>query len=302
MQFQKFELIHYPLIRPFFDDLPWNHSVFAPAVIAAWRSEDGSDVYFAIEKETLFMAAKSEQNPELNYLALPLPTDDYPPAALKFLAERLGFPGYALVPSGYLTKYGREEAARYFRISEQPLLEDYVYRTEDLANLKGTKYAKKRNLIRQFETAYVETGRATVERIGPDIIPECLSFLDGWYDSRKRDEDYDHVDEDDRTAAFTVIGEFFHLELDGLVVRIDSKVVAIGTLAHLNATTGVLNLEMADRGYKGIYQFLDRECARRLFAGRYQYINKESDMGVPGLCQSKRSYHPVRRIKCFQFW
>jgi len=31
-----------------------------------------------------------------------------------------------------------------------------------------------------------------------------------------------------------------------------------------------------------------------------EYINKESDMGVPGLIQAKRSYYPVMMIKSYK--
>jgi hypothetical protein len=43
---------------------------------------------------------------------------------------------------------------------------------------------------------------------------------------------------------------------------------------------------------------LDNECAKRLFMG-FQYINKESDMNLPNLAETKQSYNPVLRIKSF---
>jgi len=61
----------------------------------------------------------------------------------------------------------------------------------------------------------------------------------------------------------------------------------------------ILNIEKADAHIRGLYQFLDQECARRLFEG-VEYINKESDMGIPELASSKRSYSPVKRIRSYQ--
>ncbi len=60
----------------------------------------------------------------------------------------------------------------------------------------------------------------------------------------------------------------------------------------------MLCFEKADADIEGIYQFLDNECAKRLFSG-YRFINKESDMGKPGLTKSKQSYHPVEIIKSY---
>jgi hypothetical protein len=61
---------------------------------------------------------------------------------------------------------------------------------------------------------------------------------------------------------------------------------------------GVLNFEKAHGSIKGLYQFLDNECAKRLFTG-YTYINKESDMKLPNLAQSKKSYNPVAIVKSY---
>ena len=50
---------------------------------------------------------------------------------------------------------------------------------------------------------------------------------------------------------------------------------------------------------KGLYQYLDNECIKRLCKG-YKYVNKENDMSIAGLAKAKKSYHPVRYIRAFQ--
>ncbi|RPJ82238.1 MAG: DUF2156 domain-containing protein [Deltaproteobacteria bacterium] len=62
---------------------------------------------------------------------------------------------------------------------------------------------------------------------------------------------------------------------------------------------GVLHFEKAFAAINGMYQYFDRECARRLFQ-KYAYINKESDMGIPGLAKAKKSYYPVMREKAYK--
>lgn len=59
-----------------------------------------------------------------------------------------------------------------------------------------------------------------------------------------------------------------------------------------------LNFEKAFSGIKGLYQYLDNECAKKLFKG-FRYINKESDMNLPNLAEAKQSYHPLFRVKSF---
>ncbi len=93
--------------------------------------------------------------------------------------------------------------------------------------------------------------------------------------------------------------EVLLLNLQGILVRIDGAVEAFAIASGLTAEIGVLSFEKARSEIKGLYQFLDNECARRLFSA-FSFINKESDMGLPGLAQSKNSYHPIEKIKSFR--
>ena len=79
---------------------------------------------------------------------------------------------------------------------------------------------------------------------------------------------------------------------------LDGEINAFGIASRLTENMGVLHFEKAFASKKGLYQYFDRECARRLFKG-CSYINKESDMNVPGLAKAKKSYHPVMTVKSY---
>ena len=49
---------------------------------------------------------------------------------------------------------------------------------------------------------------------------------------------------------------------------------------------------------KGLYQFLDSEAAKTVPA-EYRFINKENDLGLPGLRKAKESYYPARFVKSY---
>ena len=97
----------------------------------------------------------------------------------------------------------------------------------------------------------------------------------------------------------TTLKNMTRLESKGIQVRVDGKICAFGIGSRLNQTTATLNFEKADSGIKGLYQFVDNECARRLFS-EFRYINKESDMNIPNLAESKQSYNPILRIPSFK--
>ncbi|MCP4679820.1 MAG: DUF2156 domain-containing protein [Deltaproteobacteria bacterium] len=296
MRFETLEPHDYDILKPFFVAQPYELCVFSPALVFAWRNEEGFSVSFAIEEDTLFMAAHNPDRPDDNYLALPLPIDRFEPDDLVELARKLDMAHFSFVPGAYLEQHGFGRLESLFQVTEQNKFRDYIYRTRDLVALVGNRYAKKRNLIHQFERDFLSTGRARVEPIVTQVLPECLDFITRWY-SEKNSTGFTS---DDEHAACYTIDDFDRLELTGILVRVDSRICGLGTCARLSDDMGVLNLEMAFARYKGLYQFLDRECARQLFQGRFEYINKESDMGLPGLRQSKRSYHPIRRASCYR--
>ena len=88
------------------------------------------------------------------------------------------------------------------------------------------------------------------------------------------------------------------LGADGVLVRVDGRVVGFGIGYRVTDALGALHFEKAFASIKGLYQYLDRECAQRLFRDRFERVTKESDMGLPGLAHAKQSYGPVEMIPC----
>ncbi len=103
----------------------------------------------------------------------------------------------------------------------------------------------------------------------------------------------------EKQAAINMIENIDFLEVEGLIVRVDGVISALAVVSKLTDKMGVLHFEKAFADIKGLYQFFDNLCAKRLLNG-YKYINKESDMDVPGIARSKKSYHPVMMIRSFK--
>jgi len=185
-------------------------------------------------------------------------------------------------------------------MEEQEEFEDYVYLAEDLASLKGNRYVRKRNLIHQFQREFMGNGvRVRIEPVTTASAPECLDFLEAWCEQRDCDVDGDIDLACERRAVITSLENLEALELKGILIRVDGAVNAFGIVSHLSDEMGILNYEKAFSNVKGLYQFLDNQCAKQLFAG-YRYINKESDMNLPNLARMKRSYRPVLRVKSYK--
>jgi len=298
MNFKPVAVEDYETLKPFFAGHPYSLCVYAPASLIAW-SFRSFKAYYAIEEGKLFIAGEMEENPENRHLILPLAQERLSsPAELHRYAERMGFERYWRVPADYMETLDRSELEALFDLEEQTGYEDYIYLTEDLIHLKGNKYSKKRNLINQFTREYLRRDRVEVEEIYSKDVAECLQFLKIWCEQHDCDADPESDLACEKNAVITALENMERLEWKGLLIRVDGRVSAFGIGARLNETTATLNFEKADSGIKGLYQFLDNECAKRLFR-EFRYVNKESDMNLPNLAESKQSYNPVLRIKSY---
>ena len=88
--------------------------------------------------------------------------------------------------------------------------------------------------------------------------------------------------------------DFEALGLEGLLLKAEGRVVAFTMGNQIQRDTFDVNFEKAFAEIQGAYPVINREFARHIRA-RYPeivYLNREDDMGLPGLRRAKESYHP----------
>ncbi|HOX23611.1 MAG TPA: phosphatidylglycerol lysyltransferase domain-containing protein [Elusimicrobiales bacterium] len=298
MNFLPVSPSEYKRLAPFFDGQPHTHSAYCLSGIVAWNNCAFNN-YYAIHDKSVYLYESPESEPPLSYLLMPVSGKrEFAPQELLEALRRTGQPEIRFAPEAYVEKH-KKELESLFIITEQPEYEDYVYRQSDLAALDGREYAKKRNLLRQFEREYLSKERVKSEPISARNTALCLSLAERWYETRAPHKS--HKPQElvcDRKALTQTLHNFDQTGASGLLVLIDGKPAGLGIASRLNPDTAVLNFEKALDEHKGLYQYLDKECAARLCAG-FAYINKESDLGDPGLRQAKASYYPALRIKAY---
>ncbi len=171
---------------------------------------------------------------------------------------------------------------------------DYVYMSEDLGTLAGRKYSKKRNHINQFlrtyEYAYVP--------LSEELVPGCLALAEVWCEQRLCEEDIS------LTHELCGIRDALHnlntLELDGGTIQIEGKIQAFALGEVLNENTAVVHIEKANPEYHGIYPMMTREFSANRWLNSVKYINREQDVGEPGLRRAKESYYPDHLVDKFE--
>ena len=288
----------YGLLKGYFEYQPYRISSYSLPSIIAWSSSCYHS-YYTILDGTVLVATESSDDPAERYLIMPITPDPTPTAVfLQKLVLEAGLERISFVPEDYIERAGYSSLERFFEIKEQPEYEDYIYLTKDLAELKGNRYAKKRNLIHQFTREFLQHNRVSTGPLTAGEVPECLVFLEDWCAQRECEAGQEENVACEKAAVIAALNSIEEMDWRGLWVRIDGEVNAFAIVSHLTPDMGALNFEKAYAHVKGLYQFLDNQCAQQLFNG-YLYVNKESDMGLSSLAESKRSYHPVLKIKSY---
>ncbi|MBK8236202.1 MAG: DUF2156 domain-containing protein [Deltaproteobacteria bacterium] len=188
---------------------------------------------------------------------------DYVPARV---AEALRRAGYTLVDD-------RDNA-------------DHVYAREDLAELPGRRHHGKRNHV----AAFMRAGEHRFEPLGAA----------NWHDAMALAEracgDLHAPD------AVALVRALEHHERLGFTSRLlrGHRGLPIGVALGepLGAETFVVHFELADRSYPGAYQALGQLYAREI-PTQFRFVNREQDMGAPGLRRAKLSYRPLRMEPSF---
>jgi hypothetical protein len=79
---------------------------------------------------------------------------------------------------------------------------------------------------------------------------------------------------------------------------VNDKIEAISVFEGINPETAVVHYEKGSPDFDGIYKAINQETAK-ILERDYKFINRESDMGLPGLRKAKLSYKPIRFIEVF---
>ena len=175
---------------------------------------------------------------------------------------------------------------------------DYVYRIDDLADLKGRKFQKKRNHINRFRTLYPNW---RVETLCAENLPAVKEMAEKWYAHRQETDPIGNYHLE-KVALDRAFAQYESLSLDGLVLYNGDEVLAFSMASHLSEDTMDVHFEKAMEYADGAYPAINQAFAQYL-REKYPnivYLDREEDMGIEGLRKAKLSYYPDHlKEKCW---
>ncbi|QTA79508.1 DUF2156 [Desulfonema limicola] len=170
---------------------------------------------------------------------------------------------------------------------------DYIYLANELIELKGNRFHKKKNLLKQFKRKY----NYSYKPLNSGLIQSVLEMQEDW--CLCRDCESAETLAAENRAVSRVLNEWQKLEnLLGGAVFVDNIMAAFTIAEEMPDDMVLIHFEKGMTDYKGIYQavnqmFLEAE-------NRFKYVNREQDLGEEGLRKAKRSYNPVDFIEKYQ--
>ncbi len=203
-------------------------------------------------------------------------TEDYP----------LVFMGVSKECSSLLEEYFPGE----FQLIWDDAYVDYIYTRQKLVTLKGKKLQPKRNHINKFKRLFPSWH---YEELKASNKQDVLNFTQSWFDASEASEGLKNerimVERILETEAFET------LQLSGGLLYTDKDLVAVTIASPINKNTMDIHVEKAIPNINGAYAMINQSFASTV-PESYEYINREEDLGIPGLRFAKESYQPDMRL------
>jgi len=157
----------------------------------------------------------------------------------------------------------------------------------------GTTTQRRQDKRRHIERFTRKFG-VEYRRITPELVPACQELQDLWCDEKHCDL-HSSLRAEAR-AVKEVLAGLDDLGVIGGAILVRDRVQAFSLGEPLNGNTVVIHIEKASPDLHGAFQVINRQFLLSEWSG-FEFVNREQDVGEPGLRKAKESYHPVRMVE-----
>jgi hypothetical protein len=167
---------------------------------------------------------------------------------------------------------------------------DYVYRTSDLVALAGPKYHTQRKEMKKATSEF----RLLYEPMTAARQKDCLELEETWCDLKHCT--LDKLSDAENSALKEAIFNLDKIGFFGGVILLDDKVQALTIGERLSSNTAVVHFEKANPAIRGLYQVINQQFCEHALK-KFEFVNREQDVGEPGLRRAKEGYHPHHLVE-----
>ena len=281
-------------LQPYFDMVNYEACEYCFATLYMWQHLYKTGYYigdgFAVlvgeyEGDTfsILPLAKKEKLPEVIDFVF-----DY----FKNANKKLYFRGVTQEIVNYLKENYKDK----FEYIEERDLFDYVYDAESMRTLGGRKNQKKRNHINYFLKEY--EGRFEYRLLNKEDFNSCLELVKKWANNKEENNEYDDSMDEELIGIKKIFSHYDILKDNVKIggIFIDNKLEAFTIGELLNPNMALIHIEKANPDIRGLYPFINQQFLVNEFS-EVEFVNREEDLGIPGLRKAKLSYHPIRFVE-----
>lgn len=236
----------------------------------------------------------------LPFMEVPLTkTGTYDPEKLRYTVlkakekiEEAGYPfSMRLIPF-HLTEELEKAFPGQLKIIDDRANYDYLYEKQNLIELKGRSLHKKKNHMNYFLKNYQYEYR----ELTSDMAEDAMRFIDEF--NAKKDippHEMELLKMEER-AMRDVFENLEKAKYIAGAIYIDGKIEALSVGGIMNKNTVGVHIEKANTDFRGLYQIINMEFCKHL-PEHIKFVNREEDMGLPGLRKAKLSYKPIKLVE-----
>lgn len=187
-------------------------------------------------------------------------------------------PVFSKIPQDYLGIF--DELG--FLAEEDRASFDYIYRNEDFIEYKGKNFRNQRNNLYSYLKACSPEFDERIEL----YVDKCKAFTLKYHNSPEI-----------LKPTYKMLDSIKEFNLKGGVVLDNDEVAAFCLYEKVSGDMLQSHVELTNNSHRGVHEYLVNELAKRIDE---TYINKEDDMGIPGLRKFKEKYNPCSMLKKYK--
>lgn len=279
LTFRRLKLEDFETIKPFFEYSITRTCDNTVGGAILWR--DFFKVEYTIWQQSLIFKVDY-----FGVTAFPMPLGGDYAAALEEIRAYCRAAGIPMVIcTAAAGDVARIKALYRVELRPEPDWGDYLYLTEDLAAMSGRRYHGQRNHINFFMKTNPDYA---IEPITAENLPDVRDFFSVYRAGPQKDS---ALFREEQEKVGELLERYEQYRQEGLALRAGGRIIAFA-IGEVLGDTYFVHIEKTDQSVRGANQMMAMSCARHYLDKGVRYVNREEDVGDPGLRTSKLSYHP----------
>lgn len=179
-------------------------------------------------------------------------------------------PNFTKIPDSHIGIF----ESMNLKIKEDRNASDYIYSVSDLTAYEGHNFRNQRNNL----SNYLKTGNRSYSSDLACHIEKCKEFTLKHY-----------AGTDVVQPTLKILDCIDEFDLKGGIVWNGNDIQAYCIYEKISDNMALSHVELTDNSYRGVHAYMINQMSKSMDV---EFINKEDDMGLPGLRRFKENYNP----------